>query len=546
MGKQVKIYSGQSFPHHPVENEEIGDLQNLEDSKTRSLDQQENFTHHRKELDNSHVKRPLNSFMVFSSEHRRSIAASNPSMAHCEISKMCSERWRSMTEEEKKPFIDKATQLKELHKEQFPDYVFKPCRKKVNRSKFYQGYFSQLPYLEKQFINVNNFVGTNNHSNNSIRDNCDIDNFHLRQQSEIKDEIFSEASEEIESFNATPAFFSNQQLFMKNSDLDDKAQERSHVKRPLNSFMVFSSEHRRSIAAKNPSMAHCEISKMCSERWRSMTEEEKKPFIDKATQLKELHKEQFPDYVFKPCRKRLFEHQLYSKGALEGRSSERQQSGFDSRTPVDGVHLNGGNLNEHNCTDLLIVNAFTVFVCEKVKNNLEQLGGRRLKELCSLKWSRMGDEEKRSYVRTAETINNVIVCEEEESQEAFKQEVIGCGSIESVDHTPVHKEVLCDKAQERSHVKRPLNSFMVFSSEHRRSIAASNPSMAHCEISKMCSEKWRSMTEEKKKPFIDKATQLKELHKEQFPDYVFKPCRKRCSLKRQVTSRLHTSDFLKY
>jgi len=76
-----------------------------------------------------HIKRPMNPFMVWSQLERRKIIESFPDSHNAEISKNLGKKWRGLTEEERRPFVEEAERLKMLHLKEFPQYKYQPKKK---------------------------------------------------------------------------------------------------------------------------------------------------------------------------------------------------------------------------------------------------------------------------------------------------------------------------------------------------------------------------------------------------------------------------------
>ena len=68
--------------------------------------------------------------MVFSHHERRNVITDDPTIHNTTISKELGRRWNNLSEEQRRPFVEEAARLKELHLKQFPMYKYRPTKKK--------------------------------------------------------------------------------------------------------------------------------------------------------------------------------------------------------------------------------------------------------------------------------------------------------------------------------------------------------------------------------------------------------------------------------
>ena len=90
----------------------------------------------------------MNAFMVWSQIERHRIIEQTPNIHNAEISKHLGKQWKSLSQEERDPFIQQAERLRQLHQAEFPDYKYPPKKRtrarKSSESKRYSGDFDMV------------------------------------------------------------------------------------------------------------------------------------------------------------------------------------------------------------------------------------------------------------------------------------------------------------------------------------------------------------------------------------------------------------------
>ena len=90
----------------------------------------------------------------------------------------------------------------------------------------------------------------------------------------------------------------------RQSFLSRKSSKEAHIKRPMNAFMVWSQIQRKKIINEYPEMHNAEISRRLGRLWRMLSEEEKQPYIQEAERLRVQHLQMYPDYKYRPRKRR--------------------------------------------------------------------------------------------------------------------------------------------------------------------------------------------------------------------------------------------------
>lgn len=83
-------------------------------------------------------------------------------------------------------------------------------------------------------------------------------------------------------------------------------------------------------------------------------------------------------------------------------------------------------------------------------------------------------------------------------------------------------------------VKRPLNAFNIFFMEQQSTMKIEHPLLSGNQISQELGRKWKDMSDEEKKPYLDRARDLHTKFRQENPDYHY---HKKNEIKKKVKSK---------
>ena len=107
------------------------------------------------------LKRPPNAYNLFFMEQQAKVKLENPSLSGNQVSQELGRRWKEMNEESRKPYIDRANEIRDRFKQENPDYHYKNSKspKKttvfINRKDSFQvlnQLFQSSPFMFQQML----------------------------------------------------------------------------------------------------------------------------------------------------------------------------------------------------------------------------------------------------------------------------------------------------------------------------------------------------------------------------------------------------------
>ncbi|EFJ38483.1 hypothetical protein SELMODRAFT_73858 [Selaginella moellendorffii] len=322
----------------------------------------------KKKNDPERIKKPLSSYFLWCNDQREKVRAQNPNAGIKELSSIFGELWKSVSEEEKKPYEE----IYQKNKEE---------------------YLKQLVGKEKREAEALKLLQ---------------DEKNRKLSKEILDQFM-----EYKKFDA-------QNSLLYCSFRKEKDPEKP--KRPTTGYMAYSEERRPALMNENLKVP--QIGKILGEEWRSMDEKARAPYEKIATDAKATYLTEMEAYNKKKAQEEVVAEQALKEKAKRdkvcGLELLKQKEKEDEAMKAEKAPRKAKAKTAEPGKPKKAATAYILFGMEYRKKLQAEMPTAKFAELTALvasKWNEMGAEEKQPYVNQA----GVEKLKYQEAMEEFKR-----------------------------------------------------------------------------------------------------------------------------
>ncbi|KAL7567414.1 hypothetical protein ACA910_021377 [Epithemia clementina (nom. ined.)] len=257
-------------------------------------------------------------------------------------------------------------------------------------------------------------------------------------------------------------------------------------KKAQSAYILYASKMRSKIKEDNPDAGFGDLTKLVSEKFKSLSPEERKKWDDRAEQDKQRYKTEMAAY-----------------------QPPDDGSGDDDDEPQKKKNKKDPNAPKRGKSSYFY---FADAMRDKVKEDNPDASFSELGKLLGAEWKKLSSQEKAKYEKLADT-----------DKQRYKKEMEGYTKPPSSSNNGSGSPSKTNKAKkppkDPNAPKRAQNAFMYFSQEMRPKLKQEDPDMAMTDVGKKLGQLFRELSASEKEKYERKAENDKERYKKELGDY---------------------------
>ncbi|CAK9274834.1 unnamed protein product [Sphagnum jensenii] len=361
----------------------------------------------------------------------------------------------------------------------------------------------------------------------------------INEQLKLSDEGKKKLEEKLRKLQKLKEFQPTLSLGMPlpSDDMAKKKKKNSNrLKKPKSAFLLWSKEQRQAVSEEHPNASFAEMSAIMGEKWKSVSEEERKPYLERyqiekdiylklvgqekreAEALKLLHEEQS-----KKQGQELLEQYLAYKKQGQPWLCRKEKDPLKPKHPTTAFFA--------------FCNSRRPALLE-AKTRIPEIGkilGEEWKALSDARrvpFEKIAATEKTRYAAELEAYKiskaeESIAAEKELEEKVKLEKVHALQLFKQKEKTDQAKKLMKDLTKEKKKAKeqakdpnkpkKPLSSYLIFSMEMRKILDEEKPGMTFAEMNALIALKWKETSD--KQIWNDKAAAAKERYTAEMEEY---------------------------
>ncbi|KAI5655359.1 hypothetical protein M9H77_32546 [Catharanthus roseus] len=365
----------------------------------------------------------------------------------------------------------------------------------------------------------------------------------LKQKEEEKEKLHGELKklQKLKEFKPTMNFPMMQAFIEKEQDKKGKKKADPAKKRPSPPYVLWCKDQWNEVKKANPEAEFKDISNILGAKWKTVSQEEKKPYEERYQAEKEAYLKIVGNEKREHEAMKLLEEEQKQKTAMElleqylqfkqETEKENKKPTKKEKDPLKPKHP---------------MSAFFLFSNERRSTLLAE--NKKILEIAKItgeEWKNMTDKERAPYEKMAnekreqykqemelykqkkeeETAN--LKKEEEELMKLQKQEALQLlkkkekteNLIKKTKEERQKKKQKEEKELDPNRPKKPASSFLLFSKEMRKTLMEERPEMNNSTVVSLISVKWKELNEEEKQKWNLMAAEAMDAYKKELEEY---------------------------